>query len=150
MAGTFSKIYYHIVFSTKDRAQYLKNDSKKDVYDYICGIIKDEGGFVYAIGGTADHIHLLCTLSTKKSLSEMLQRIKGHSSKWINLKFTGKERFKWQSGYGVFTVSHSQIDLVKQYILNQQTHHKKMTFEDEFKILLVKHNVEYNDEYIWK
>lgn len=150
MAGTFTKIYYHLVFSTKDRTPLLVKDQKTDVYKYICGIIKSEGGFVYAIGGTGDHIHILCALTPKKSLSEMLQRIKGHSSKWINLQFGNNQKFKWQSGYGVFTVSHSQVEAVKEYVQNQETHHKKMTFKEEFELLLKKHEVEFKEEFIWK
>ena len=83
MAGTFSKIYYHIVFSTKGRANFITKPIRDELYKYICGIIKNEQGFVYSIGGMEDHIHLLCSLPTTKSISEMMKRIKGHSSKWV-------------------------------------------------------------------
>ena len=150
MAGSFSKIYYHLVFSTKDRLPLLRKHIKDDVYKYISGIIKSEDGFVYAIGGTENHIHLLCTLSTKKPLTEMLQRIKGHSSKLINGSLDSNTKFNWQSGNGIFTVSHSQVDSVKKYILNQEEHHRTMSFKEEFRILLQKHNIDFREEYIWK
>ena len=150
MAGTFSKIYYHIIFSTRGRAPFLQKNIKSEVNNYICGIVKSEEGFVYAIGGTADHVHLLCSLPSKKSISEMLQRIKGHSSKWINENTACDQKFNWQNGYGIFTVSHSQVDSVKKYILNQESHHKKISFKDEFRILLEKHDVDFKEEHIWR
>ena len=150
MAGTFSKVYYHIIFSTKGRLPILGKIIQTEAYNYICGIIKSEEGFVYAIGGTEDHIHLLCSLSSKKSISEMLQRIKGHSSRWINDNADSHQKFNWQNGYGIFTVSHSQVDAVKKYILNQEAHHKKISFKDEFRLLLEKHDIDFKEEYIWR
>ncbi|MCM8539642.1 MAG: IS200/IS605 family transposase [Lentisphaeraceae bacterium] len=150
MAGTFSKIYYHIAFSTKGRANFITKPIRDELYKYICGIIKNEQGFVYSIGGMEDHIHLLCSLPTTKSISEMMKRIKGHSSKWICSKSDTLSNFKWQAGFGLFTVSHSQIANVKQYIDSQHAHHQKMTFQDEFRFLLNKHNVDFEEQYIWK
>jgi len=150
MAGTFTKIYYHIVFSTKGREQLISPQIEDELYKYITGIISSEEGFVYAIGGTSDHLHILCSFSCKKSISEMLQRIKGHSSKWMNSKQGNGKLFKWQSGYGLFTVSHSQIDQVKKYVANQHIHHKTMSFKDELRILLNKHEVEFDEKYIWQ
>jgi len=105
---------------------------------------------VYAIGGTEDHIHLLCTLPPKKSLYEMIQRIKGHSSRWVNENSIYERKFNWQSGYGIFSVSRSQVSSVREYILNQEVHHKKMSFKDELRLLLDKHNINFEEEYIWR
>mgnify|MGYP006450516131 CR=1 FL=1 len=149
MAGTYSKVYYHLVFSTKGRQESIITSIREELYQYIGGIIRGEKGGVYAIGGTSNHIHILCSFPTKRSLSDMLQRIKGHSSLWIHKSFSDMRDFAWQAGYGVFSVSHSHLETVRQYILTQEEHHKKMDFKDEFRLLLKKHEVTFNENYIW-
>ncbi|NQZ60175.1 MAG: IS200/IS605 family transposase [Lentisphaeraceae bacterium] len=149
MSGTFSQIYYHLVFSTKSRENYISDLIQEELYTYICGIIKKKDGFVYAIGGMPDHIHILCYIPAKTAVSKMLQEIKGCSSAWIHKRFHALSFFQWQSGYGVFSVSHSQREIVKNYICKQQEHHKDMSFKEEFIVLLKIHGVSYDESFIW-
>ena len=149
MAGTFTQVYYHLVFSTKDRFKFISEDIKQDLYSYICGILKNCEGFVYSIGGMADHIHILCSIPSKVAISETIKNLKVASTKWIQNKGDLLLKFRWQTGYGLFTVSHSQIEAVSTYIKNQQQHHEKLSFKDEFRLLLNKHNIDYDEKYIW-
>jgi putative transposase len=120
-----------------------------DLYEYIGGIIRGEGGKMLEIGGTVDHIHILTKLKPTKSVSEMLNRIKAKSSKWVNEKKRIRGRFAWQGGYGAFTVSESQIKTVRRYIKSQKTHHRRRTYQDEFRQLLVRHGIEFDERYLW-
>ena len=149
MAGTFTQIYIHAICSTKNRQNVLLPEVRKQVYNYICGIIKNEEGYVYSIGGTSNHIHILFSTSSKVSISEMLKEIKGSSSRWINQNLSLQNKFQWQAGFGAFSVSQSQLGAVTQYINNQEEHHKKFSFKDEFRALLNKHNLSFDEKYIW-
>ena len=104
---------------------------------------------MYAINGINDHIHILCSFPTKISLAVALRNIKGSSSTWLHKKYPKLSYFKWQAGYGAFSVSHSQVDEVKVYVENQLEHHKEMTFQEDFLILLKKHKVDFNEDYLW-
>ena len=149
MAGTFSQVYIHAIFSTKNRQNDLLPELKKQIYNYICGIVKNTDGYVYSIGGTANHIHILFSCSPKVSISEMLKDIKGSSSKWINSNFQLQNKFQWQVGFGAFSVSQSQLAAVSKYIESQEKHHKTLSFKDEFRALLIKHNISFDEKYIW-
>ena len=150
MAGTFTQLYTHAVFSTKNRQNDLTPKIRTEVYAYICGIVQNQEGQVISIGGTLDHVHILFSMAPKISVSEMLKNIKGSSSMWLNKQTFNCPKFKWQAGFGAFTVSYSQLDSVKQYIENQEEHHKKYSFKDEFRVLLKKHNIRFDEEYIWE
>lgn len=149
MAGSFTKIYYHLVFSTKNRIKLIDKDIQQDLYSYICGILKNENGYVIAVGGMSDHIHILCTVPPKVSLSDTIKKIKVASTKWIQGKGNLHQKFSWQPGYGLFTVSHSQLNAVADYIKDQEKHHNKLTYKDEFRLLLRKHNIEFDEKFIW-
>lgn len=149
MAGTFTKIYYHLVFSTKDRVKLIDDNIKTELYSYICGILKNEEGYVYSIGGMSDHIHILCSIPPKSSLSDSVKKIKVASSKWIKEKGGLYQKFNWQPGYGLFTVSHSQLNTVSKYIEQQKQHHENLSYKDEIRLLLKKHNIEFDEKYIW-
>lgn len=149
MSGTFTKLYYHLVFSTKGRENHLTKNIQEELYRYIAGIIKGEEGFVISIGGMEDHIHILCTIPAKTSVSNMLKQIKGNSSSWFHERFPNTSFFKWQSGFGAFSVSQSQIDKVKEYIQNQKGHHERFDFKDEFRNLLKRHGIQFDEKYIW-
>ena len=149
MAGTFTKLYYHLVFSTKDRERHLTIDIQEELYRYIAGVIKGEEGFLISIGGMEDHVHILCTIPAKISVSNMLKHIKGNSSSWLHERFPNVSFHKWQSGFGAFSVSQSQIDKVKEYIQNQKEHHKEFDFKDEFRNLLKRHGISFDEKYIW-
>lgn len=148
--STYTCLNYHVVFSTKYRKERIDDSSKDDLYSYIDGIIRGEKGCLIEIGGTADHVHILAGLSASISVSEMMKRIKGKSSKWVNEEKKAKPRFHWQEGYGAFTVSQSNIPSAQQYIQTQKEHHKTKTFEEEFILLLDRHRIVYDPKYVFE
>jgi REP element-mobilizing transposase RayT len=149
MPTTYTNLLYHIVFSTKQRQRLITNDFKEELYRYIGGIIRAEGGIQLEIGGTDDHVHILAKLKPAESVSQMLNRIKGNSSKWINENEKSSVRFAWQEGFAAFTVSESQVEPVRQYIRNQEQHHRRLTFQDELLAFLQRHGVEFDPRYLW-
>lgn len=149
MANTYTNLLYHIVFSTKNRLPLISPEWQQELYQYIGGIIRGERGILIATGGMPDHIHLAAKLKTDVALSDMLRRIKANSSKWINEKFSNKSRFAWQDGYGAFTVSESQLDQVIHYIHNQESHHRKKTFQEEYLEFLKLNNIEFDERFLW-
>jgi putative transposase len=149
MANTLTDLIYHIVFSTKNRSPIIHSGIQEDLYSYIAGIAKGQEALVIQIGGVADHVHIVLQLKPTHKLSEVIQKIKGHSSKWINQQNNTTTKFQWQEGYGVFTVSASQKPLVIQYVKEQEKHHKKITFKDELVMFLKRHHIEYDEKYIW-
>ncbi len=146
MASTLTNILLHVVFSTKERRGLITVDLREDLYPYIGGIIRGEKGVPIAIGGTKDHIHILAKFPASVSVSDLLRRIKGNSSKRIKDK--GRP-FAWQRGYAAFSVSQSLSGKVKTYIQRQEEHHLKNTFQEELLALLRMHEVEYDEKYIW-
>ncbi len=125
--STFTKLSYHIVFSTKYRCKSITDSSSERLYEYIGGIIRAKSGHLIEIGGVEDHVHLLANLSPTKSISDTIREIKANSSKWRNEFPDNTGRFEWQKGYGAFTVSYSQIESVRHYIRNQREHHRTKT-----------------------
>jgi REP element-mobilizing transposase RayT len=119
------------------------------LYAYIGGIVRGEKGKLLSIGGTSDHVHLLVLLSPVLAVSQMLQRMKGNSSRWVNDRQGQRGAFRWQRGYGAFSVSESMRDRVARYVENQKKHHRKQGFQEEFRALLKKHNVKYDERYVW-
>jgi REP element-mobilizing transposase RayT len=113
------------------------------------GIVKGEGGILLQIGGMPDHVHVVIKLKPVHTLSVIMQKIKGGSSKWINETYRCANRFAWQNGYGAFTVSESQVQAVVRYVKEQENHHRKLSFKDEFILILKRHQVEYNEQYLW-
>lgn len=149
MPQSLIKNYVHIIFSTKNREHTITETVEDELYDYIGGICKSLECYPVQVGGFTNHIHILCLLSTKMRLMKLVEEVKSHSSLWMKTKEKGLESFYWQLGYGAFSVSPSQVDIVKAYILNQKEHHSKKTFEDEFRAILKKYKVEYNEKYVW-
>lgn len=153
MPSSLTNLLYHVVFSTKGRQPEIVQGFMEDLYAYIGGIIRSEKGKMIEIGGTSNHVHILARFSPAISVSEMLKMIKGNSSRWVNKSGKRPTRFAWQKGYGAFSVSESGCEsgceAVVNYIRNQEAHHRKMTFKEEFKLLLDKHQVEYDEEYLW-
>lgn len=149
MPSTYANLLYHIVFSTKQRQRFIKDNFREELYRYIGGIIRAAGGIQLEIGGTADHVHILAKLKPTDSVSNLLNRIKANSSKWINENEKLAQRFAWQEGYAAFTVSESQTSAVSEYIRNQQEHHQKQSYQDELLALLERHRVQYDPKYLW-
>jgi putative transposase len=150
MAKSYTNLLYHLVFSTRDRRPLITPDRRPRLYEYIGGAIRDEGGISLAIGGIEDHIHLLAKLRPDKALSDLLRSLKANSSGWMHEVFPDARDFYWQNGYGAFSVSSSQVSAVSNYIGNQERHHKKQSFRDEFIELLRAHKVEFDEKYLWK
>ena len=148
--GTYTSLTYHIVFSTKYRKRWIDNSFKDDLYSYIGGIIRGEKGSLIEIGGMEDHVHILAGFSAAIAVSEMLKRIKGNSSKWMNDTNKTGSRFEWQAGYGAFTVSQSQVPIVTKYVRGQEEHHKTRTFKDEFLAILKRHKINYDPKYVFE
>jgi putative transposase len=150
MAGTYTNLLYHLIFSTKDRIPLITKGLQEDLYSYMGGIVRGEGGTLMEIGGVADHVHLLTKFKPTKSVSEMLNRIKAKSSKWVNEEHASNLRkFGWQDGYAAFTVSESLVPSVRRYIVGQEDHHRQKSFQEEFRALLDKHGIEYDERYLW-
>lgn len=148
MANTYTQIYLHIVFAVQNRISLIQPEWKNELYKYITGIIKNNGHKLIAINGVSNHLHIAIGYKPHQLIPDLLQDIKANSSKWINEKRFIKGRFNWQAGYGAFSFSHSQIDSVVKYINNQEQHHKKKTFKEEYVDMLIKYNVTFNENYI--
>ena len=138
MAGTYTKLYYHIVFSTKHRRPLITPRIEHELHKYLHGTISGICGLPIEVNGAADHIHILAVLPAKIAVSDALRDIKANSSKWMN---ENGHLFAWQEGYAAFSVSASLVEAVTEYIHNQPEHHKKRTFEEEFLALLKKHGI---------
>ena len=149
MAQSLAKIIVHVVFSTKNREPLLVTTIRNDLFTYIVGILNSLECITLAINGTEDHVHALIGMSKTISLSKMMEEIKGGSSRWLNAQKMTAKHFSWQAGYGAFSVSESQISTVVHYIEEQEQHHRKMTFQDELISLLKKHNIEFDERYLW-
>jgi REP element-mobilizing transposase RayT len=148
MPNTFEQINIHIVFSVKNREGLIPSSIKEELYKYISGIIKNKGQKLLAINGMSDHIHLLISMNTRLSVSELVREIKKHATGFINDKKILDGKFYWQEGYGAFSYSNSEIPAVIQYIQNQEEHHKKRTFREEYVKLLEEFQIEYDDKYL--
>ena len=148
MGRTFTNLLAHLVFSTKDREPLIVPELKPELYAYLGGLTRELRGKSYGINGTSDHIHMLISLPPAVSISEALRFIKSNSSGWVHDKWP-RRSFAWQLGYGAFSVSKSNVPEVLNYIRNQETHHRKVTFKDEFIDFLVKHEIDYDERYIW-
>jgi REP element-mobilizing transposase RayT len=150
MAGTYTNLLFHIVFSTRDRAPLIVAQLRPELFNYIGGIIRAEGGALLEIGAMVDHIHLLVKVRAEQAVPEIVRLMKANSSKWLN-EMPGREsRFEWQGGYGAFTVSESQLPLVRKYILSQEEHHRTKSFQEEFVEMLDRHGLKFDERYIWK
>jgi putative transposase len=147
MATTFANLLYHVVFSTKDRLPLIRNEIRESLYEYMGGIIRSEGGILLEIGGMPDHVHLLVKLKTDVTVALMVQKVKGKSSKWHNERLV-QERFAWQSGYGIFSVSASLVERVRRYIRSQEEHHRRVSFRDELITLLKRNGIPYDERYL--
>lgn len=141
--------YVHLAFSTKERRAVITPDLQERLWPFIGGIARDNGMQSVIIGGTRDHIHALLCLPATMSISKAAQLVKGGSSLWIHRTFRDQQDFAWQEKYGGFSVSISQVDTLVTYIQNQEEHHRKLTFQEEFLLLLKKHRVKYDPKYLW-
>jgi len=149
MPQSFASLHVHIVFGTKNRAPLIDAELGPRLHDYIGGIVRARGSVLVAAGGMHDHVHLLCSLGRELSVAEALRDIKANSSKWIHDAFPKRHAFAWQTGYGAFAVSYSNVANVKRYIAQQAEHHRTRTFQEEFVALLRRHNLQFDESHLW-
>lgn len=149
MSQSLSKVYTHLVFSTKHRHPLLSPEVQPELFKYFGGICNNIECYPVKIGGYTDHVHILCLLSKKIALMNAMEEIKKSSSKWIKTKGETFAKFHWQDGYGAFSVNPSEINVVSEYIENQTEHHKRKTFQEEYRMFLKKYKVEYDERYVW-
>ena len=149
MANTYSNLLFHIVFSVKERRSLLSLELRERLYPYICGIARENNFKAISVGGTDNHVHILLALRPDLPIYKAVQLIKGGSSKWLHDNFPELDIFSWQEGYGAFTVSASQINVIKQYITNQEQHHKKLNFQEEYLAFLKCNNINFEPKYLF-
>ena len=149
MGSTLSNVLCHLVFSTKRRLPLITTDVQQSLYPLIGTIIRDEKGTLLSIGGTEDHMHILCKIHPAVSISNMTKKIKGASSKHITRHGLNGGAFEWQRGYAAFSVSQSMVPKVDTYIQNQVEHHRSSSFRDELVELLTKHGMEFDEQYVF-
>jgi putative transposase len=149
MANTYTALFYHLVFSTKNRTAYIKTEIEARVWAYIGGVARKHALTALQVGGVEDHIHALVMAHPTVAPSEIAKFLKGDSSKWIKEEFPDLRGFAWQDGYGAFTTSKSNLPEVIRYIQNQREHHRRKTFQEEYLEFLQKHGIEYDERYLW-
>jgi putative transposase len=144
---SYTNLLYHIVYATKERAPLITSPLRPRLHEYLGGIVRGLGGIALEINGTNDHVHVLAKVRPTISVSEFLSKLKSSSSGWAKRQTSG--RFGWQARFGAFTVSESQVERVRRYIRNQEAHHRKHSFEEEFKALLRAHRIDYDERHLW-
>ena len=149
MPQSLVKNYIHLVFSTKNRQNLIHKTIQSQLYAFIVGVCKKLDSPLLAIGGTENHIHILCSLSKKIALAELVKNIKAASSHWLKGQGEIYKSFYWQRGYGAFSVNPTQISIVETYIHNQEEHHRTKGFQDELKAFLQKYQIVYDEHYLW-
>ena len=150
MANTYTQIYLQFIFAVQDRISLIQTGWEVELYKYITGIVQNNKHKLIAINGVPNHIHIFIGYKPHQLIPNLLQDIKGSSSKWINTQGFVKAKFRWQESYGAFSYSHSQIDSVVKYIMNQKEHHRKKTFHEEYLEFLERFSVTYDKKYILK
>ena len=150
MANTYTQLYFHIVFAVKGRANLISLKWEEELYKYITGIISNKNQKLIAINGMPDHIHILIGMKPDGNLSDLVRDIKANSSKLINEKRFVQGKFEWQQGFGAFTLGHSQLDVIVNYIKMQKEHHKTKTFMEEYIEFLKRYEIDFKPEYIFE
>jgi REP-associated tyrosine transposase len=149
MPQSLAKTYLHLVFSTKDRERVLNDAIRPDLHAYVGGVLHGLGCAPIEINSEPEHAHLLFLMSRTHSMAQIVEDLKTSSNKWLQSRDTRFDRFAWQRGYAAFSVSQSNTDDVRAYIRNQREHHKKITFQDELRTFLKRHDVEFDERYVW-
>jgi putative transposase len=150
MAQSLAKVLVHIVFSTKNRYPFLADDNiRKEMHSYLGGACKGLDCPVIIVGGVEDHVHILCRLTRNYAIAKVIGDIKRESSKWIKTKGRSFTKFSWQNGYGIFSASQSQVDRVRKYISGQEEHHRRKSFQEEYRSFLKHYEVEFDERYLW-
>jgi putative transposase len=150
MGHTFTDLLTHVVFSTSGRTPFLSDDVRHDAHAYIGGILRELKAIPIVIGGTADHVQILTRLPADLALADCMRVVKANSSRWVKDRWPERHAFAWQGGYGAFSVSESNCASVIRYIQDQERHHQRISFQDEFLLLLKRHGVDFDERYIWQ
>jgi putative transposase len=148
MSQTYVQFYSHVVFHTKNNEKLIGETIENELHTYIGGILKNLRSIPIKIGGTSDHIHILCTLPKTMSIADLVEELKKSTSKWVKTKGSVYNNFYWQDGYGAFSVSPAIKDTVSKYISGQKQHHKETTFFDEYEALLKEHGIDFDERYL--
>jgi putative transposase len=149
MAQSLSKVFIHVIFSTKNREPWLDSDIRPATHAYLATVCRDLDTEAYRIGGTMDHVHIAATLPRTLTQSDLVQKLKTSSTHWLKRQDKKYAGFAWQRGYGVFSISKSQLPALVKYIAEQEEHHKTQTFQDEFRTILKRYEVAYDETYVW-
>lgn len=149
MPQSLCNILGHFVFSVKHRDLRITAEIQEQLYPYVGGILRNLGCHVIKIGGVEDHIHILCALSRTVSIADTMKKVKGNSSKWVNEQWPSKDPFRWQEGYGALPVGQGDVEGLVRYIDGQEAHHKKVSFQDEFRELMRIAGIEIDERYVW-
>jgi putative transposase len=147
MAGTFSNLTVHLVFSTKGRLPLMTTPVRDELFPYMGGVVKGLAGTIITVGGMPDHVHLVARLPTSLSVADVVRTVKTNSSKWMNGRATSM-KFGWQRGYSAFSVSQSALPAVVNYVRNQERHHRHRSFREELRALLTKNGIDYDERYL--
>ena len=150
MANTYTQIYIHIVFAVKGRQNLISKEKRKELHKFITGVVSNRNQKLFAVFAMPDHLHLLVSMGPTCSVSDLVRDIKAGSSKFINEKGWMNNKFNWQEGYGAFSYSRSGVNSVVKYILNQEEHHQKKTFREEYFDFLTKFEIEYDPKYVFE
>ena len=148
--SSFTKLSYHVIFSTKYRKPVITEDLQQRLYEYIGGAIRSMNGSLVEIGGVADHVHLLTYIPPTRAVSDFIRELKANSSKWVNELEDVKRKFEWQKGYSAFTVSYSQTNPVRNYLRGQKEHHRRKSFIEEYIEFLKRHDLSFRPEYLFE
>ena len=150
MPQSLAQVYLHIIFSTQQRQPFLLNPATRgSVHAYLAGILQNLETPASCIGGVEDHVHILCRFGRTRTISDVVRDCKRDSSKWIKSAFSDLAAFDWQNGYGTFSISSGHVEALREYITHQEHHHQRETFQEEYRRLLEKHNLEYDERYVW-
>ena len=150
MSQSLAQIYLHLVFSTKNRAAFLQDKASRErLHAYLAGTCRNLGCPSLIVGGVEDHIHILCRFSKTITVADLIKELKRESSKWIKRETPALAMFAWQNGYGAFSVSPAHVKPLAKYIADQERHHHRESFQDEFRRLLRKYGVEWDEHYVW-
>jgi putative transposase len=149
MPQSLSAILIHLVFSTKNREPFITPSIETELHPYMAKIFRELKSLSLTIDGTSDHVHILFSLGRVIKVSDLIEEVKTESSKWIKTKGREFRNFHWQRGYGAFSIGQSNVIALKRYISNQKQHHRRITFQDEYRKFLKSYGIEYDERYVW-
>jgi REP element-mobilizing transposase RayT len=149
MPQSLSSILIHLIFSTKNREPFISTAIEQELHPYMAKIFRALKSPSLAIDGTADHVHILFSLSRVMKIADLVEEVKTESSKWIKTKGPEFKNFHWQNGYGAFSIGQSLVAILKRYIARQKVHHQRVTFQDEYLKFLKSYGIDYDERYVW-